>query len=425
MRILMLSQFYAPIIGGEEQHVRNLSHKLAARGHHVAVATLQQRGLPAVEMDGPVQLYRVSSLTQRANWLYSDAERTHAAPLPDPETMLGLRAVVEREQPDIVHAHNWLLHAYLPLRAFSHRPFVVTLHDYSLTCATKRLVRQGRPCSGPGLEKCLACAGDHYGPAKGAVTTFANWAMSAAEARLVDRFLAVSQATALGNQLQARGLPHQVVPNFVPDNVNDPAEAYDGSLIDQLPESYILFVGDLSREKGLHVILEAYQRLDNPPPLVLIGRPFPDTPRALPKNVSMFYKWPHSAIMAAWRRCLLGLAPSTWGEPCGTVALEAMAAGRPVIVSNIGGLPDLIVPEQSGLLVPPDDAGALAQAMARLLADRDWMDRMGEAGRLHVRRFMADAVVPQIEAVYRELLAARAGAAREVTADPAPRARDV
>ena len=430
MRILMLSQFYAPIIGGEEQHVRNLSHKLAARGHHVAVATLQQRGLPQTELDGAVRLYRVPSLTQRAPWLYSDAERSHAAPLPDPETAFGLKAVVAREQPDIVHAHNWLLHAYLPLRVFSHRPFVVTLHDYSLACATKRLVRQGQPCTGPGLSKCLACAGQHYGPAKGALTTVANWTMGTAESRLVDMFLPVSEATALGNRLKERGLPYQVLPNFIPDEVNDPAEPYDARLIEQLPERYMLFVGDLSHDKGVDVIVEAYRRLTNPPPLVLIGRPFPETPSRLPPNVHTFYKWPHSSIMEAWRRCLFGLAPSTWGEPCGTVVLEAMAAGRAVIVSNMGGLPDLIVPEQTGLLVKANDAVSLQLAMQRLLADPAKMESLGQAGRTHVRRFMAETVVPNIEAVYRALLdrnARPAGStsALETSADAPRQARDV
>jgi glycosyltransferase involved in cell wall biosynthesis len=428
MRILMLSQFYAPIIGGEEQHVRNLSHKLAARGHHVAVATLHQRGLPQTELDGAVRLYRVPSLTQRAAWLYSDAERAHAAPLPDPETVLGLKAVVEREQPDIVHAHNWLLHAYLPLRMFSRRPFVVTLHDYSLACATKRLVRQGQPCTGPGLSKCLACAAQHYGPAKGALTTVANWTMGTAEARLVDMFLAVSDATALGNQLKARGLRYRVLPNFVPDDVNNLAEPYDAGLIEQLPERFMLFVGDLSHEKGVDVIVRAYAQLAGAPPLVLIGRRCPDTPDELPPNVFMFYKWPHGTIMEAWRRCLFGLAPSTWEEPFGAVAVEAMAAGRAVIVSDIGGLRDLVAHEQTGLLVKPNDAISLRQAMQRLLADPLLTQELGQRGQRLVGRFMANAVVPEIEAVYRELLdpsGKRAATAPETAADPTRQARDV
>ena len=66
MRILMLAQFYAPIIGGEERLVQDLSVDLAQRGHQVAVATLWHAGLPRYEVDRGVEIYRVRSSVQRA-----------------------------------------------------------------------------------------------------------------------------------------------------------------------------------------------------------------------------------------------------------------------------------------------------------------------------------------------------------------------
>jgi len=196
-----------------------------------------------------------------------------------------------------------------------------------------------------------------------------------------------------------------VLPNFVPSQA--PNEAFDPALLAQLPERFILFVGDLSHDKGVDVILKAYARLDGPPPLVLIGRPCADTPKRLPPNAFMYYKWPHASIMEAWRRSLFGLAPSTWGEPCGTVVLEAMGARRAVIASDIGGLPDMVRHEETGLLVQPNDAAALQAAMQALLANEDWMTRLGEAGYQRLRHFSANTVVPQIEGVYRELLERR------------------
>src|SRR5262249_9880835 len=138
------------------------------------------------------------------------------------------------------------------------------------------------------------------------------------------------------------------------------------------------FVGDLSHDKGVDVIVKAYEQLEGAPPLVLIGRPGPETPSRLPPGARMFYKWPHATVMEAWQRSLFGLVPSTWGEPCGTVVLEAMSAGRAVIASDIGGLPDMVVHEETGLLVRPNDASSLRDAMRRLLADEDWMARLGE-----------------------------------------------
>jgi glycosyltransferase involved in cell wall biosynthesis len=125
----------------------------------------------------------------------------------------------------------------------------------------------------------------------------------------------------------------------------------------------------------------------------------------------MFNKWPHGAVMEAWQRCLFGLMPSTWGEPCATVAFEAMAAGRAVIASDIGGFPDMVVHEGTGLLVKPNDVLSLQLAMQRLLADPTLRDRLGQAGRARVRQFSASAIVPQIEGIYRELIQSKREAA--------------
>src|SRR5690242_20326627 len=116
MRVLMLSQFYPPTLGGEEQHVQALGKALAARGHSVAVATLGQRGLPEREQDGAVRVYRLQGAAQRIPWLYQESVRRHTPPAPDPELTWRLRRVLAEERPAIVHAHNWLVHSFLPLK---------------------------------------------------------------------------------------------------------------------------------------------------------------------------------------------------------------------------------------------------------------------------------------------------------------------
>src|SRR5512141_1511684 len=104
MRILMLAQFYAPVLGGEERVVQDLSRELVRRGHTVAVATQGQAGQPAFELDAGVRVYRLHSTAQRLKGLYADARRQHAPPVPDPELVRGLRQVVSRERPQVVHA---------------------------------------------------------------------------------------------------------------------------------------------------------------------------------------------------------------------------------------------------------------------------------------------------------------------------------
>jgi glycosyltransferase involved in cell wall biosynthesis len=106
--------------------------------------------------------------------------------------------------------------------------------------------------------------------------------------------------------------------------------------------------------------------------------------------------------MEAWRRCTFGLIPSLCLDACPTVAMEAMAMGKPIIASDTGGLADIVVDGETGLLVPAGDAGALQRAMRRLLDDVVERERMGVTARQRVVKFQARTVVPSIEQVYRE-----------------------
>jgi glycosyltransferase involved in cell wall biosynthesis len=402
MRILMLTQFYPPFIGGEERAVWNLSGELAARGHEVAVATLGGEGLPELDYERGVRIYRMRSTVERLSWLYRDPARRHAPPIPDPGLVRSLRAIVRRERPDIVHAHNWLVHSFLPLKPWSGAKLVLSLHDYSYTCATKKLLYRDALCSGPGLRKCLECAAQHYGPLKGAVTASANWEMGVLERRLVDMFLPVSETTAEANGIRSAGLPYQIIPNFLP---SIPASTGDiGGAVEQLPpDGFLLFVGAFGAYKGVDVLLEAYAQMDSAPPLVLIGYETAESPvqtSRLPRGVIRLTDVPHSVVMEAWRRCSIGLVPSIVAETFGLVALEAMSVGRPVIASRIGGLGEVVRDGETGLLVSPGDTDALRHAMERLIADEKLRDRLGRAAAVRAREFSAEAVVPRLEEVY-------------------------
>jgi glycosyltransferase involved in cell wall biosynthesis len=399
VRILLLSQFYPPIAGGEERHVRNLAAALAARRHHVAVATLSVPETSDYQRDGEVDIYRVRGTMQRFPGLFAENERRHAPPFPDPELVAGLNRIVAKVKPDVVHAHNWLLASFTPIKAWQRLPLVVTLHDYGLICAKKNLMHNGKGCTGPNLPKCWTCAGHHYGGAKGAVTLLGNYGSGYVARKAVNKFIAVSHAVARLNKLAERGLAYEVITNFIPNDVATLSSDVD-SCISQLPDEYILFAGDLTHLKGVDVLLNAYARLQDAPPLVLIGRRCPDTPTEFPPNVHVFGIWSHDAIMHAWRRSLFGVVPSVWSDPCPKVVMEAMASGKAVIASNIGGIPDMVDGEKTGLLVSPDNVDELAEALRRLLANRNLIAQMGKAGLARVESHKAAQIVTRIERVY-------------------------
>jgi glycosyltransferase involved in cell wall biosynthesis len=237
----------------------------------------------------------------------------------------------------------------------------------------------------------------------------------------VDRFIAVSHAVARHTGLARGGAPYEVIPNFVPDDVG--ALGPEDLCLRELPvDGFILFVGDMMRLKGVEVLLKAYAGLERAPPLVLIGRRVADTPTDFPPNVHVLGTWPHSAIMHAWRRSLFGVLPSVGPEACATVIMEAMASGKAVVATDVGGMPDLVDPGATGLLVPSGDAQALAQAMQGLLDDRALLARLGATSLARVERLKAGAVVTRIEQVYRDVLRPAASSApvpaHQVAGDP-------
>ncbi len=402
MRILMLTQFYPPTIGGIERHVRDLSRALVARGHEVVVATLSRQGCAEFEVDEGVRIYRVRGTLQRVGLLFSDRERRCLPPWPDGEVMWGLRRVVMEERPEVVHAHNWMVHSFTLLKEWSQARLVMTLHDFSLVCAQNRFVYRKGVCTGPMLAKCIECACGHYGVLKGGPTAIGNWWWEKVARGAVDMFVPVSEAVAEGTELRRRGNPYRVVPNFIADElVCDEADP----LLGQLPEEgFVLYVGDLVRDKGVEVLLRAYAGLKRKVPLVLIGRAVDDFSGVMSPNVTVLHDWPHGAVMAAWRRCALGVMPSLCADACPTVAMEAMAMGRAVIASRVGGLPDIVADGETGMLVPTSDETALRGAMESLLVDVRRREDMGEMGRRRVGAFRARTVVPRIEGVYEEVL---------------------
>ena len=180
----------------------------------------------------------------------------------------------------------------------------------------------------------------------------------------------------------------RVVPSGVelPESVGEPADP---------PE--VLFVGRLSPEKG---ILELVQAADGMELVVAGDGPLRDR---VPQARGFV---PHHELGPLYERAAVVAVPSH-REGFGVACLEAMAYGRPVVASAVGGLLDLVADEETGLLVPARDVPALRAALERLLADQELRQRLGAAARERVReRFAWPAVTDATIEAYEAALAA-------------------
>lgn len=400
MRVLLITDFFDPYNGGVEIHVRTVADALVARGHEVAVATLPTGvDQPARTGDDPVTVFPVEHLMAKLGKGFTNANRPWAPPFPDPLAMVGLRRAVRAFRPDVIHGHDWLSRSVLPRVVSGSIPVVTSLHYYTRSCAKKTLWRDGDPCDGPGLTRCLRCAADHYGPAKGTVVTLGLRVGAALEDRRSASYLSVSAATAAGN-----GLPPGPGSVVVANPLAPAAAAADraAAVPAAIPDGpFVAFVGDLRPEKGIRVLLDAFARLrgrGSDIPLVLVGKRT-TTDVDVPEGTIEVGQVDHGVVQAIWRRATVGVVPSLWPEPFGLVAIEAMAAGCPLVASEVGGLAEILADDR-GVLVPPGDAEALATAVARLLDDHDRRTGLADRARASLDRYELEHIVDAIEAQY-------------------------
>jgi glycosyltransferase involved in cell wall biosynthesis len=405
MRIMLVSDFFPPFIGGAEQVIADTAAELAARGHRVAVVTLWHDGLARRESIQGVEVHRLDGAAQQLRFLFSDPGRRFHPPLLDPVLTFQLRRIVARFRPQIVHGQSWMLMSILPLQRTYGFKTVSLLQDYSHVCPKKTMLWQEAAWCSHGLSRhCFSCAAGTYGFAKGALAT-AGLVVGRMQSRRLDAYVAISSYAAdMHRRYGNRGsVPLYMIPNFVRDSV---VQTPPSAPLPGLPAEYILFLGALGWHKGVHILLEAYRRLHTHVPLVMIGAAQATTPMDLPPGALMVKGLPHADVLRAIDHCRFLVSPALWPEPFGIVAIEGMARGKAVVASRAGGLADIVREGYTGLLAAPGDATALSAAMGALVANPALVARMGEHGRARCREtYVASVVIPSLVGVYKHVYA--------------------
>ncbi len=417
MKILLVSDAYPPVIGGATRAAQQLGRQLRLRGHEVSVATAWQRGLPAREDDGGVDVHRLRGLVSRVPAFSSDPVRYTPPPFPDPELCWRLRRLIRETQPKLVHSYGWLTYSCLPALWGTGIPLLLAVREYGNVCAVRTLIRYdagGQACSGPDLEKCLRCAVSFYGRPKGTVAVASVLGQRGILRRRTDAVHSVSrfcESMIERHLMDGKAVPTRILPDFREDNGEGPPDA---EILDRLPsQPFILFVGSFRRCKGDELVIEAYTRLADPPPLVMVGARSAEPLPRFPRGVVPLIDVPHATVMAIWERALFGACPSVVPEALGNVVHEGMSRGKAVIGTRPGGHEDMIEDGKNGLLVPSGDVEALREAMQRLVASPAERERLGAQARARAQDFTAERVIPEIENFFQETVGAGHGHSNE------------
>ena len=400
MKIMMLSDLYAPFQGGIESYVESLSNQLGKRGHEVVVCTVGRRDLPHYEKKNGVSIYRMEGLFQKIPFVFKDPARRWHPPARDWLISKSLAQIMDIERPDIIHAHGWMVYSVLPLRKGFKIPLVYTIHDYRLFCPKMLLLRGDTVCDRPSLAACIPCIRSDYGLPR-ALASYYGVKANRNRLKHIDRFIAVSDFVkdVYEKHLRLNGIEIITIPNFY-----DAESHNEQNKAEYLPDDFMLFVGWLMPHKGIDVLIEAYRKLNTKTKLLLIGIEHPNYHYENTENIRVIKTAPHYVVMAALSKCRVAVFPSIGPESASTVAREAMSQRKAVIASDIGGLKEAVAHGETGILVPPGDAGKLAEAISYLLERPEMASRMGENGyKRFMENYTSDVVIPKIIKVYDSL----------------------
>lgn len=384
MKVTFLTWEYPPnIYGGAGVHVKHLVGALRNR-IEIEVRTLGGEGEPASSEQSEVHVRR-----------YRPWDALTESPSTGIETLLrafsvDLAFVNDPLCTDIVHTHTW----YTNLAGF----YAKTLYDAKLV-ATVHSLEPKRPWK-------EAALGNAY--------RLSAWAERTC-LRYCDRIIAVSNAQKEDVveccDVDARRV--EVIPNGVDAQTFRRRE--DPEILERygVRKPYVLFLGRLSRQKGVLEAVAASHHLPAGVTLVLVTGKADE--RRLEVELSSRVKnrdrivWVNKMLtepeaIAFYSGCKVFISPSRY-EPFGIINLEAMACSRPVVSTNVGGIKDVVVDGVTGILVEPQNPVMLADAINAVLADGENAARLGRNGRVRVEQeYSWTKVADRTLALYQTLL---------------------
>ncbi len=396
MRIAFIDLIFSwPPHGGADVDVYHVAMGLQARGHEVCLfgahsGVTWERGVfdpdalpfPAVRCDFPSGLYQRDAV------------------------LAELRKAVVAWRPDVVYIGDSFFLKPCLMDAFRDYPMLARFYAHEVLCQKDILrYRNNAPCNHNFLDtpdECRACGLHHQQAAirSGAHLAWheeylatdayqvAYWEQTRAALALPRALICYNETTAALLRPHAR----QVV--VIPGGVDTTRFPLAQPAPAKAQPRIILMTGrGEDPAKGADLLLEAGHLLAQYRDDFQIRITLPETTA----GESWFAPLPwcdHDAMLGHYQSADICVVPSIWDEPFGMVALEAMACGKPVVVSDVGGLRDTIEPEVSGLRFPRGDAAALAAQLTRLLDHDTLRDSMGRAARKRVEeQFAWDVII--------------------------------
>lgn len=374
MNILFINTTFG-YVGGVEQHIVLAADGLAKLGHSCLIAYLNPSGKNLEEFSTHfLASYPLASLS----WDH----------------------ILKQASPSVIYLHKWDAIEPILTAAGRNIPIIRYFHDHDIYCPRrhKYLTYSRRICT---FKAGLACYLDlAFLERRNGSFTYAPIRPKLQELKRNKTLdCVVVGSSYMKNELIRNGFPSDSIA-ILPPSVAD----FDTPLAPLKHKGRLLYVGQLVRGKGVDTLLRALSLCTHNQTLSIIGAGNDEHYlQSLANELNLqdrvrFLGWvPHDTLCSHYDEADCVIVPSRWPEPFGMVGLEALLRRRPVIASNVGGIPDWLEDGQNGLLVQVNDEAALAKAIDRLSADPALAAELGERGRQSVlSRFSFDMFVTKL-----------------------------
>ncbi|MBA3961441.1 MAG: glycosyltransferase family 4 protein [Chthoniobacterales bacterium] len=393
MKVLQVTERYLDHeIGGAQKSVQLLAEGLARRGMQVVVCAVHESPVLDLQKVNGVRVYKLplgnrDRRLRNAHLGPMRALRDHLAESFQVGSSPELSFVLEREKPDIVHSN--ILSGFsvsLWRTAARHNCKVVhTVRDHYLRCARSTMYKHGAKCR----SVCTECR----------ILSLPK----RVETKRVDAVVGISRKL-LDEQLKAGYFPAARISRVIPNSIGQLRGAIP--LTRSLPRTPVTlgFIGRLVAAKGIELLLRELRHLDDKFRLLVAGTGNTAYVRRLHAiagdNVTFLGKCEADAF---YEKIDLLVVPSLWDEPFGRVVIEAFSFGLPVIASNRGALPELVLPAAAGAIFDPDTPGSLANSIQHLTCDPVTYSRFSKVALQAAPRYSDDSVTDAYEDLYQEL----------------------
>jgi glycosyltransferase involved in cell wall biosynthesis len=368
--------------GGEDEVFEAEAALLESRGHRLERFTLD---------NGDLREHNPIAMAAATVW--------------NARTYRALRQMCRRTQADVVHFHNTFPRvspaAYYAARAEG-AAVVQTLHNFRLICLNALCYRDGRPC-----EECVTktvrwpgvvhgCYRDSRTASGVTAVMLSVHAAARTWTEHVDAYVALSEFAR--SRFISGGLPPSrivVKPNFL---IDDPG-------VGSHDQNYALYVGRLSPEKGIDLLMRAWSVLGGRIPLTVVGSgPLEHVVRGA-SGVEWLGPLPRNHVLALMQRASVLVFPSEVYENCPMTLIQAFATGLPVVVSGHGSIGEMVGDGVTGWHFAPGDVSDLIRVVTTATEDAEQRRaRGGQARRLFEARYTSDENYRRLSAVYASVL---------------------